>query len=81
VREATLIGHDLSVAIKSVSKEKVKGNLTILKRELDVMRAVDHPNLIKYYEAYEDERYIHIVMELCTGGGLAGQNGGLGVGR
>jgi len=70
VREATLIGHDLFVAIKSVSKEKVKGNLTILKRELDVMRAVDHPNLIKYYEAYEDERYIHIVMELCTGGDL-----------
>ena len=70
VREGTLIGHDLSVAIKSVSKEKVKGNLLLLKRELEVMRSVDHPNLIKYYEAYEDERYIHIVMELCTGGDL-----------
>jgi calcium-dependent protein kinase len=31
---------------------------------------IDHPNLIKYYEAYEDEKYIHIVMELCTGGDL-----------
>jgi calcium-dependent protein kinase len=70
VREAALTGHDRSVAIKSVSKEKVKGNLMFLKRELDVMRAVDHPNLIKYYEAYEDEKYIHIVMELCTGGDL-----------
>ena len=34
------------------------------------MRLIDHPNLIKYYEAYEDERYLHIVMELCTGGDL-----------
>ena len=70
MREALLIGHNLSVAIKSISKDKVKGRLSLLKRELDIMRTLDHPNLIKYYEAYEDERYIHIVMELCTGGDL-----------
>lgn len=70
VREASLIGHNHSVAIKSISKDKVKGQLSLLKRELDIMRTLDHPNLIKYYEAYEDERYVHIVMELCTGGDL-----------
>lgn len=34
------------------------------------MRVVDHPNLIRYYETYEDERYLHLVMELCAGGDL-----------
>jgi calcium-dependent protein kinase len=31
---------------------------------------VDHPNIIKFYEVYEDLQYIHLVMELCTGGEL-----------
>jgi calcium-dependent protein kinase len=70
VREASLIGHNLSVAIKSISKSKVKGKLSLLKRELHIMRSLDHPSIIKYYEAYEDQRYIHIVMELCNGGDL-----------
>jgi len=29
---------------------------------------VDHPNIIKLYETYEDQLYLHLVMELCTGG-------------
>ena len=31
---------------------------------------VDHPNIIKLYETYEDELYLHLVMELCTGGDI-----------
>jgi calcium-dependent protein kinase len=31
---------------------------------------VDHPNLITIYEVYEDLKYVHIVMDLCTGGDL-----------
>ena len=31
---------------------------------------VDHPNIIRYFESYEDDRYIHIVQELCLGGDL-----------
>lgn len=32
--------------------------------------SVDHPNLVKFYEVYEDESYLHLVMELCRGGDL-----------
>ena len=28
---------------------------------------VDHPNIIKFYETYEDIKYLHIVMKRCTG--------------
>lgn len=27
-----------------------------------------HPNVVKLVDAYEDERQVHLVMELCTGG-------------
>lgn len=31
---------------------------------------VDHPNIIKFYETYRDEKYYRIVMEYCNGGEL-----------
>jgi calcium-dependent protein kinase len=31
---------------------------------------MDHPHIIEFYETFEDERYIHIVMEYCKGGDL-----------
>ncbi len=34
------------------------------------MRQADHPNIIKLYEVYEDNRYIYLIMEECTGGEL-----------
>ena len=41
-----------------------------MKRELSILRIVDHPNIIKMYEVFEDEKYLHLVMEMCTGGDL-----------
>ena len=61
---------EAEVAIKSVAKDKIKNDLYFLKRELDILMLVDHPNIIKFYESYEDDRYIHMVQELCTGGDL-----------
>jgi calcium-dependent protein kinase len=73
VRKATKIGGtttESNVAVKSINKEKVGEGLKFLKRELEFLRTVTHPNIVKYYEVYEDDRYLHIVMELCTGGDL-----------
>lgn len=41
-----------------------------LQREIENIKLVDHPNIIEVYETFEDEKYIHIVMEYCTGGDL-----------
>jgi calcium-dependent protein kinase len=32
------------------------------------MKSVDHPNIVKLYETFEDEKYLYIVMELLSGG-------------
>lgn len=34
------------------------------------MRELDHPNIIKLYETFEDTRNIYLVMEMCEGGEL-----------
>ena len=57
-------------AVKSIPKDKIVKELKLMRRELELLRVVDHPNIIKFYETFEDERYVHIVMEECTGGDL-----------
>ena len=58
-------------AVKSVDKERLsREKIFQLSREIETLSDVDHPNIIKYYETYNDEKYFHIVMEYCTGGEL-----------
>ena len=45
-------------------------DIELLKRELEVLVSCDHPNIIKLYEIYEDEKYVHIVTDMCVGGDL-----------
>ncbi len=35
-----------------------------------MLAVLDHPNIIKVYEFFEDQFYLYIVMELCKGGEL-----------
>lgn len=64
--------HDsnLIVAVKSINKQKLKKEIHLLKREVESLSALDHPNIIKLYESYEDLKYFHIVTEYCSGGML-----------
>jgi len=32
---------------------------------------LDHPNILKVYEYYEDDKFFYIVSELCEGGNIA----------
>lgn len=71
VREALRLGDEGNrVAIKSLKKETLGHNLVLLRRELLIIRSLDHPNIVKYYETFEDSKYLHVVMELCEGGDL-----------
>ena len=36
--------------------------------ELNILRSVSHPNLVKTYEFYKDSKFIYIIMELVPGG-------------
>jgi len=41
----------------------------MLMREVTFVRSLDHPNIIKVYDVYEDEKKVYVVVE-----DLAGQN-------
>lgn len=38
-----------------------------------ILKQVDHPNIVKLYDIYEDEKYWFLVMELMMGGELFDQ--------
>lgn len=36
--------------------------------EAEILRRLDHPNVIRIYEVYEEKEAVHLVLELCEGG-------------
>lgn len=60
------------VAIKSIAKKRFAGKsqIILLKREIENLIPLDHPNIIKLYESFEDSRFVHLIMEFCVGGEL-----------
>ena len=54
-------------ACKKMNKKKIK-NKEQFKMEMDVLRATDHPNIVKLYNIFEDNTYIYLIMEECNGG-------------
>ncbi|BCR94426.1 serine/threonine-protein kinase [Aspergillus luchuensis] len=59
------------VAIKVVRKFEMNSNqrANILK-EVQIMRQLDHPNIVKLVQFSESRQYYYIVLELCPGGEL-----------
>eukprot|EP00434_Breviolum_minutum_P031333 symbB.v1.2.027706.t1/scaffold2863.1/size68590/9 len=56
-------------AIKTINKAALKSP-EAFKKEIQIMKILDHPNICKLYESFQDHRYIYLVLELCTGGEL-----------
>jgi len=64
--------HDESfeVAIKVMDKHKLNDNINCIIEEVAILNKLDHPNIVRYYETYDDNKYIYLVMELISGGQL-----------
>mmetsp|Transcript_31966 Transcript_31966/g.74879 ORF Transcript_31966/g.74879 Transcript_31966/m.74879 type:complete len:699 (-) Transcript_31966:22-2118(-) len=58
-------------AVKSINKVRFAKKFKLLRREISIGKMVDHPNIIKLYELFEDEQHLHLVMEICPGGELS----------
>lgn len=50
--------------------KKIKDELDAIKEEVAILTKLDHPNIVRYYETYEDDRNIYLVMEYIGGGEL-----------
>jgi len=59
-------------AMKTLHLKQIKDpeKLEELKNEVKIMAELDHPNIIRLYECYENDDHIYLIMELCTGGEL-----------
>jgi len=69
VQRATHKSTGVQRAIKTVAKGHMK-NVERFKQEIEIMKVIDHPHIIKLFETFEDHKNIYFVMELCTGGEL-----------
>ncbi|ELP87397.1 myosin light chain kinase, putative [Entamoeba invadens IP1] len=65
----------LVVAIKQVNKtSQSTDQLKLLRREIDVMKKLsNHPNVVKLYDVFEDDKTILMVIEFMSGGELYDQ--------
>lgn len=61
------------LACKSIAKDRLvtQEDLRNIKLEIEIMsRLSGHPNVVDLKAVYEEENYVHLVMELCAGGEL-----------
>jgi calcium-dependent protein kinase len=56
-------------AIKVIEKAKIK-NIQRFHNEVNALKTLDHPHIIKLFEIYKDEDNVYLVQELCSGGEL-----------
>lgn len=62
----------LSLAMKSIRlpRRLDASAAEALQREVDILRQLDHPNVIRLYDTFITPSHLHIVMEVCSGGDL-----------
>lgn len=56
-------------ACKKMNKRQIS-NKERFKVEIDLLKATDHPYIVKLHELYEDNVYLYLIMEECKGGEL-----------
>ncbi len=61
----------MKYAIKTIKKDFFNiHSIESVIREIEILRSLDHPNIVKYFETYEDDFFLHIVMEYIPGDNL-----------
>lgn len=56
--------------VKAVKKSSAQMPVEDIEREILVMRQIDHPNIVRLFEWYEDKKQIYLVMDALRGGSL-----------
>ena len=66
-------------AMKIISKDCIEeGHSEKLLDEIKILSSLEHPNIMKIFEYFDDSTYIYIVSELCDQGDLLGKIAKLG---
>lgn len=58
-------------AMKKIIKDRISGEfLKELRNEIEILRDLDHPNIVKLYEIFDYRGQMSLILELCSGGDL-----------
>ena len=58
-------GRVIAVKKMCIDDSKSKYNKTI--KEINLLKNLDHPNIVKYYDYFQEENYIYLMMEYLDG--------------
>jgi serine/threonine protein kinase len=66
---------DVRYALKTIQLNRVSPDFVEeLRNEINILRTLDHPNIVRAFEVYEQQYKgqprIHLILELCSGGDL-----------
>ena len=59
--------HHAGKFVSKISLSEKPRRLELLKNEIDVIRDLEHPNIVPYYATFETASYVIIVMEYIEG--------------
>lgn len=64
--------NNKAFAIKKISKKKIisQNMSNQVKKEIEIMNDLNHPNIVRLYEVFEDDEYLYLVLELAEKGQL-----------
>eukprot|EP00931_Biecheleriopsis_adriatica_P087195 TRINITY_DN61698_c0_g1_i1.p1 TRINITY_DN61698_c0_g1~~TRINITY_DN61698_c0_g1_i1.p1 ORF type:complete len:576 (+),score=145.75 TRINITY_DN61698_c0_g1_i1:93-1820(+) len=77
VRQVTLLSDPKVVRAVKVIEQGYKeaaedsdgwGADNIFQREVELLQAVQHKNIVQFWDVYEDKHFLYVVMDLCRGG-------------
>ena len=69
VYEATNIIFKSKVAMKMIIKHE-NMNPSLIKNEIDILKKLSHPNIVRIYEFYESNNCFYLINEFCDQGEL-----------
>jgi len=70
VRQCVDLTTGQRYAVKSICKSEPSVKPAGLRREILLLRGMEHHIIIKLRDVYEDAEYLHLITDLCTGGEL-----------
>jgi len=71
VYQAVQVHTKLPRAIKAIAKKHMTDDAKLIEDEVKLMISLDHPNIVKLVDFYEDDEKVFLVTELCDDGDFA----------